>query len=152
MRCGGCGRDNSAGGRFCVACGRPLAAVCPACRFENPGEAKFCGGCGLAITQARPFHPHQPTTPLRDSSLRILPIAGTESELKQVTILFADIKSSLELIDDLDPEQAYAALDPAIQVMVAAVHRCGGTINRVMGHMGLGDRRMRAPQLQEGSS
>jgi len=133
MRCGGCGRDNSAGGRFCVACGRPLAAVCPACRFENPGEAKFCGGCGLAITQARPFHPHQPTTPLRDSSLRILPIAGTESELKQVTILFADIKSSLELIDDLDPEQAYAALDPAIQVMVAAVHRCGGTINRVMG-------------------
>jgi predicted ATPase/class 3 adenylate cyclase len=60
-------------------------------------------------------------------------MAGTDGELKQVTILFADIKSSLEIIENFDAEQAYAALDPAIQVMVAAVQRCGGTVNRIMG-------------------
>src|SRR5712691_11039932 len=56
-----------------------------------------------------------------------------EGERKQVTVLFADIKGSTELIDGLDPEAAQQLLDPAIQHMMAAVHRYEGTVNQVLG-------------------
>ena len=54
-------------------------------------------------------------------------------ERKQVTVLFADLKGSTELIRDLDPEQAQAILDPALHAMVEAVHRYEGTVNQVLG-------------------
>jgi class 3 adenylate cyclase/tetratricopeptide (TPR) repeat protein len=59
--------------------------------------------------------------------------AGLEGERKQVTVLFADLKGSTELIRDLDPEQARAILDPALHAMMAAVHRYEGTVNQVLG-------------------
>ncbi len=54
-------------------------------------------------------------------------------ERKQVTILFADIKDSTELIRGLDPEVAQRLLDPALQHMMDAVHRFEGTVNQVLG-------------------
>ena len=54
-------------------------------------------------------------------------------ERKQVTVLFADIKGSTELVRDLDPEEADAAMTPAVQAMIDAVHRFEGTVNRVQG-------------------
>src|SRR5919197_1368957 len=59
--------------------------------------------------------------------------ATLEGECKQVTVLFADIKDSTELIRDLDPEAAQQLLDPAIQRMMEAVHRFEGTVNQVLG-------------------
>src|SRR5262245_64258465 len=59
--------------------------------------------------------------------------AALEGERKQVTVLFADLKGSTELIADLDPEQARAILDPALHAMMAAVNRYEGTVNQVMG-------------------
>src|SRR6516165_7538343 len=56
-----------------------------------------------------------------------------EGERKQVTVLFADLKGSTELIRDLDPEQAQALLDPALRHMMDAVHRFEGTVNQVLG-------------------
>ena len=56
-----------------------------------------------------------------------------EGERKQVTVLFADIKDSTELIRDLDPEAAQQLLDPALQQMMDAVHRYEGTVNQVLG-------------------
>src|SRR5262249_52751162 len=56
-----------------------------------------------------------------------------EGERKQVTVLFADLKGSTELIRDLDPEQAQALLDPALDAMMDAVHRYEGTVNQVLG-------------------
>jgi class 3 adenylate cyclase/tetratricopeptide (TPR) repeat protein len=56
-----------------------------------------------------------------------------EGERKQVTVLFADIKDSTELIKDLDPEAAQQLLDPAIHIMMDAVHRFEGTVNQVLG-------------------
>src|SRR6516164_1201863 len=56
-----------------------------------------------------------------------------EGERKQVTVLFADLKGSTELIRDLDPEAAQALLDPALHVMMDAVHRYEGTVNQVLG-------------------
>jgi class 3 adenylate cyclase len=56
-----------------------------------------------------------------------------ESERKQVTVLFADLKGSMELLADRDPEEARQLLDPVLTLMMDAVHRCEGTVNQVMG-------------------
>src|SRR5947208_9648357 len=56
-----------------------------------------------------------------------------EGERKQVTVLFADLKGSTELIQGLDPEEARGLLDPALHIMMTAVHRYEGTVNQVMG-------------------
>src|SRR6266516_5308015 len=56
-----------------------------------------------------------------------------EGERKQVTVLFADLKGSMELLVDRDPEEARAILDPVLDRMMHAVHRYEGTVNQVMG-------------------
>jgi class 3 adenylate cyclase/tetratricopeptide (TPR) repeat protein len=56
-----------------------------------------------------------------------------EGERKQVTVLFADLKGSTELIEGLDPEEARRLLDPALHLMMDAVHRYEGTVNQVLG-------------------
>jgi class 3 adenylate cyclase len=59
--------------------------------------------------------------------------SALEGERKQVTVLFADLKDSTELIRGLDPEAAQQLLDPAIHCMMDAVHRFEGTVNQVLG-------------------
>jgi class 3 adenylate cyclase len=59
--------------------------------------------------------------------------SALEGERKQVTVLFADLKDSTELIRDLDPEAAQQLLDPALHAMMDAVHRFEGTVNQVLG-------------------
>ena len=80
--------------------------------------------------------------------------SALEGERKQVTVLFADLKGSTELIRDLDPEQAQAILDPALHAMMDAVHRYEGTVNQVLGdgvmalfRRAVGPRRPRRPGL-----
>jgi len=55
-----------------------------------------------------------------------------EGERKQVTVLFADLKGSMELLADRDPEEARRLLDPVLERLMAAVHRYEGTVNQVM--------------------
>jgi class 3 adenylate cyclase len=59
--------------------------------------------------------------------------SALEGERKQITVLFADLKSSMELLADRDPEEARQLLDPVLERMMAAVHRYEGTVNQVMG-------------------
>src|SRR5205823_11677354 len=59
--------------------------------------------------------------------------AALEGERKQVTVLFADLKGSMELLADRDPEEARAILDPVLERMMEAVHRYEGTVNQVLG-------------------
>src|SRR5256885_2661044 len=59
--------------------------------------------------------------------------AAREGERKHITVLFADLKGSMELLADRDPEDARSILDPVLEHMMAAVHRFGGTANQVMG-------------------
>src|SRR5262245_60354098 len=59
--------------------------------------------------------------------------SALEGERKQVTVLFADLKGSTELIRDLDPEAAQRLLDPALQRMMDSVHQFEGTVNQVLG-------------------
>jgi class 3 adenylate cyclase len=59
--------------------------------------------------------------------------AALEGERKQVTVLFVDLKGSMELLADRDPEEARQLLDPVLERMMEAVHRYEGTVNQVMG-------------------
>jgi class 3 adenylate cyclase len=132
MRCAKCGNDNREGRKFCAKCGSALAHKCPSCGATNePGE-DFCGECGRALTSiagagaASP--PQAPTAP----SIRVAPESTSsealEGERKTVTALFADIKGSTELMEDLDPEDARAIIDPALKVMIEAVRRYDGYV------------------------
>ena len=64
--------------------------------------------------------------------------SALEGERKQVTVLFADLKGSMELLADRDPEEARKLLDPVLERMMEAIHRYEGTVNQVMGGCGTG--------------
>ncbi len=129
MRCTKCGAENREGAKFCNECAAPLAARCPLCAAVNKPGAKFCDECGSALS-ANPQPPAAELQPVQ--ALRFAPTDSAEhpldGERKTVTALFADIKGSMELMEELDPEEARAIVDPALKLMMDAVHRYGGYI------------------------
>jgi class 3 adenylate cyclase/tetratricopeptide (TPR) repeat protein len=139
MQCPQCQHANREGRRFCAKCGVALAAACSSCGFTNEPGDEFCGGCGARLG-ASPPPPSRLTTPAPDAytpkhlAERILTSkTALEGERKQVTVLFADLKGSMELLADRDPEEARKLLDPVLERMMEAVHRYEGTVNQVMG-------------------
>jgi class 3 adenylate cyclase len=70
---------------------------------------------------------------LRERQWILTSKSAPEGERKQVTVLFADLKGSMELLADRDPEEAQRLLDPVLEHMMEAVHHYEGTINQVMG-------------------
>ena len=82
----------------------------------------------------RPNSSHRRVIPPKHLAEKILTSKGMlEGERKQVTVLFADMKGSMELLADRDPEDARKLLDPILEHMMEAVHRYEGTVNQVMG-------------------
>src|SRR5712692_6896746 len=127
MICSNCGAENPTGLKFCEQCATPFKKRCAQCGFENSAAARFCGECAAPVSAAAPKLATQPgATP----SVRLLPneAAALEGERKTVTALFADIKGSTELMEDIDPEEARAIVDPALKLMMDAVHRYDGYI------------------------
>jgi class 3 adenylate cyclase/tetratricopeptide (TPR) repeat protein len=80
-----------------------------------------------------PGHAPRAYTPAHLTEKILATRAALEGERKQVTVLFADLKGSMELLADRDPEEARQLLDPVLEHMMAAVHRYEGTVNQVMG-------------------
>ncbi len=131
MRCTKCEFENPVGMKFCGQCTAPLALICPKCRFENPPGFKFCGQC------TAPLQGDTGTANPKSNQERIVATVRVvteeasptlEGERKTVTALFADIKGSTELEQDLDPEEARAIIDPALKLMIDAVRRYDGYI------------------------
>jgi class 3 adenylate cyclase/tetratricopeptide (TPR) repeat protein len=143
MHCPSCGFENPEGMKFCGECGAPLTGRCPQCGFEKPPRFKFCGGCGAPLSLPAQGLPPAHVLPTSAEPVRYTPTylaekivafrSSLEGERKQVTVLFADLKDSTELIRGLDPEAAQQLLDPAIHIMMDAVHRFEGTVNQVLG-------------------
>jgi class 3 adenylate cyclase/tetratricopeptide (TPR) repeat protein len=132
MKCPRCQHDNLPAQRFCGECDARLGSTCPSCGHANPPEQKFCGECGTAlantaVTQPEKYIPKHLAERILNSRSAI------EGERKQVTVLFADVKGSMELLADRDPEEARIILDPVLERMMDAVHRYEGTVNQVMG-------------------
>ncbi len=135
MKCPRCHHDNPAGQKFCGECGSRLALGCPSCGAPNPAGQKFCGECGtpLAAAATTKFASPESLMPKHLAEKILTTRAALEGERKQVTVLFADMKGSMELLADRDPEDARKLLDPVLERMMEAVHRYEGTVNQVMG-------------------
>jgi class 3 adenylate cyclase len=138
MQCSRCRAENREGRRFCGECGLSLDSACASCGFLNDGSEKFCGGCGRALAaapaRAEPrFSSPNSYTPKHLAEKILTSKSALEGERKQVTVLFADLKGSMELLADRDPEDARRILDPVLERMMEAVHRYEGTVNQVMG-------------------
>ena len=140
MTCPRCHAENREGARFCRECGGTFEAVCAGCGAPVEAEDKFCDRCGasLAGTQAQPaaaprFASPERYTPKHLAERILTSKSALEGERKQVTVLFADLKGSMELLADRDPEEARKLLDPVLEHMMEAVHRYEGTVNQVMG-------------------
>jgi class 3 adenylate cyclase/tetratricopeptide (TPR) repeat protein len=136
MQCPRCQHENPAGQKFCGECGARLTAVCSACGASNAPGQKFCGECGASLSQgaaAGKFASPETYIPKHLAEKILTSKAALEGERKQVTVLFADLKGSTELLADRDPEEARKILDPVLERMMEAVHRYEGTVNQVMG-------------------
>src|SRR5580704_8469838 len=132
MRCPKCSTENSVNAKFCAECGAKLDARCSSCGAQNPPDAKFCTQCGTRVGAASsaPQRPSQSEKSRPTLSERPAADAASvpEGERKTVTALFADIKGSMDLMENLDPEQARALIDPALRITIDAVHRYDGYI------------------------
>jgi class 3 adenylate cyclase/tetratricopeptide (TPR) repeat protein len=141
MTCPRCAFENPPVMAFCGRCGTRLASLCLSCGFANPEGFAFCGKCGTRVSEAPapslqgspPFASPQSYTPKHLAERILNSKEALEGERKQVTVLFADLKGSMELLADRDPEEARKLLDPVIEHMMEAVHRYEGTVNQVMG-------------------
>jgi class 3 adenylate cyclase len=136
MQCPRCQHENSPSAKFCEECANPLARHCANCGTSLSPTAKFCPECAhpAGIAPAQPPRPSPESYTPKHLAERILTSkAAMEGERKQVTVLFADLKGSMELLADRDPEEARKILDPVLERMMEAVHRYEGTVNQVMG-------------------
>jgi len=131
MRCPKCEFHNPPGMKFCGKCRTSLALTCPNCSFENPPGFDFCGQCAAALHGDGGATKAQSAAAKPVATVRV--VAGDTSltvngERKTVTALFADIKGATELMEDLDPEEARAIIDPALRLMIDAAHRYDGYV------------------------
>ncbi len=134
---------------FCGRCGAKFAVACSQCGFANPPTFQFCGHCGTSLTGQprlspppvlaanRPlpvsYTPPHLAQRIRAEQVALESRSGTDGERKTITALFADLKGSTALIEGLDPEEARAIIDPALQLMMDAVHRYEGYVAQALG-------------------
>jgi tetratricopeptide (TPR) repeat protein len=118
MTCPRCHAESRDGLRFCEDCGSRLTLACSQCGGELAPGKRFCGSCGAPATgqsAARTASPESYTS--KHLAEKILTSkAALEGERKQVTVLFADLKGSMELLADRDPEEARKLLDPVLEL------------------------------------
>ncbi|MGH7778578.1 MAG: adenylate/guanylate cyclase domain-containing protein [Candidatus Binataceae bacterium] len=136
MRCESCSTENPQEARFCIQCATPFKRRCQKCAFENPAEARFCAQCATALNREAGQSSKASSNSTR-SGIRIAAenseAPAIDGERKTVTALFADIKGSTELEQNLDPEDARAIIDPALELMIGAVHRYDGYVAQSTG-------------------
>ena len=139
MKCPRCQHENETAAKFCEECAAPLARSCDNCGRQVSPTAKFCPECAhptgraSATPPADRFASPESYTPKHLAEKILTSKTALEGERKQVTVLFADLKGSMELLADRDPEEARKLLDPVLERMMEAVHRYEGTVNQVMG-------------------
>jgi class 3 adenylate cyclase len=123
MHCPSCGRENPGPNKHCSECGAALTRACSRCGSRNPAPSKFCHECGNSLTLEG--------SPSSDATAAGLPLEDLnvgDGERKTISVLFADIKDSMDLLESLDPEDARRLVDPALEIMVDVVRRFNGRV------------------------
>ena len=114
MRCPRCQHENPTGSNFCLGCGARFGSSCSSCGNELPPGSRFCNKCGTPVAlasrgQSR-FSSPESYTPQHLAEKILTSKSALEGERKQVTVLFADLKGSMELLGDRDPEGARSSI------------------------------------------
>ncbi|HEY6608888.1 MAG TPA: adenylate/guanylate cyclase domain-containing protein [Candidatus Limnocylindria bacterium] len=123
MSCPACGTENEPGGRFCEACGTPLAATCPSCGEPVNTDARFCRSCGFQIGAVAPGTGGAPRPAAAEPT----------AERRLVTVLFADLVGFTTLAEDRDPESTRELLTRYFDASREAIERHGGTVEKFIG-------------------
>ncbi|MDQ2827383.1 MAG: AAA family ATPase, partial [Actinomycetota bacterium] len=125
MTCEACGAQNRADQKFCTNCGTRLVLACPGCGCPTePGE-RFCGQCGKSLVA-----PEVPVPPIEPAAH---PTYELQGERKQLTVLFADIKGSMDMQADLDPEEWAGIMDRFVRLLADGVRRYDGMVDKFTG-------------------
>src|SRR5262245_30450101 len=118
MKCPRCQHENQPGAKFCQECSASLARACLNCGSRLPQDAKFCPECAYPVVSSpsalQRFGSPDSYTPKHLVDKILTSKSALEGERKQVTVLFADLKGSMELLADRDPEEARKLLDPVL--------------------------------------
>jgi Double zinc ribbon len=134
MRCPACGNENRDGAKFCRGCGTSFQSTCPKCGAHLSQEDRFCDSCGHRLGQQTPASVESPDprpyTPKHLAEKILTSRSALEGERKQVTVLFADVKGSMELAESVDPEEWHRILDRFFAILADGVHRFEGTVNQ----------------------
>ena len=134
MHCPRCQHPNDATASFCEECGVRLGAyACPACSAEIKASARFCPSCGARVgstTDRAPARHPRAYTPKHLADKILQSKAALEGERKQVTVLFADVKGSMELAEQLDPEVFHRVMERFAALLAEGVHRFEGTVTQ----------------------
>jgi class 3 adenylate cyclase len=140
MRCPDCQHENAAGSKFCESCGAAQAGGCDSCGAPVSASARFCNQCGATQSEAALSGAAAPDrgaprdyTPRHLADRILTSRAALMGERKQVTILFADVKGSMVLAEELDPERWHDILDRFFEILASGIHRFEGTVNQYTG-------------------
>jgi len=148
MRCAACGHENRPAAKFCEECATALAVACSHCDAVLRPTAKFCDACAQPVTHGRQALPQstgaggpsrqrapdpRAYTPKHLADKILQSKSALEGERKQVTVLFADVKGSMELAEQVDPEEWHRILDRFFAILTDGVHRFEGTVNQYTG-------------------
>jgi len=122
MQCPRCQHENPPQSNFCLGCGARFTVTCGSCGTDLPPDSRFCNKCGTPVTPETAAHHRftspQVYTPEHLAEKILTSKSALEGERKQVTVLFADLKGSMELLADRDPEEARKLLDPVLEHMI----------------------------------
>ena len=132
MTCSRCGSGNPAGKRFCGDCGASLENRCAQCGADNPADKKFCGDCGTALGGSPARSPVRETPEHLAAKIRQSKSA-LEGERKQVTVMFADVKGSMQLAEQLDPEEWTSIMQRFFAILSEGVERYEGFVDKFTG-------------------
>ena len=124
--CQACGAANAVGSQFCGSCGASLATTeaCPQCGAENPAGQAFCNACGTRLTREPELAAESapPTDP-----------AELDGERKQVTVLFADVMGSMDMAEQVDPDEWRQIMQRFFSLLSDGVRRFEGTVDKFTG-------------------
>jgi Double zinc ribbon len=130
MQCPRCHHENPPQARFCEECATPLTRLCQSCGTLLSPSAKFCSACAHPVGSASKAQPHFPApdtyTPKHLAERILTSKSALEGERKQVTVLFADLKGSMELLADRDPEEAPRPRGPRGAGLLRGARHAGG--------------------------